>query len=826
MQSLLEDIRLGLRMLARNPGSTLLIVGLLSLGLGTTTALFSLYDVAFLRRLPVRHPEELVRMVQHIPKIGTYSDFPYPYYEALHDHAATLATTFGEAWKYMHFALTDPEPPEEITVRAVTPEFFEALGVRALYGRVLLPGDANEIAGTPPAVMSYGFWRQRFGGDAGVVNGRTVLVNGHRFVIVGVLARDFNGFTLDTAPDLRVPLSAFPLLVDFTRDQTRFELAGRLKPGFTRLQAEAECRVIWQATMKDYYQNVEKRPSQVASEMISRGMGLEPLERGVSLLRDRYGNVLKMMMASAGLLVLIICINVGGLLLARAAAREHEIAVRLAVGATRFRLVRQVLAESFLLAALGATGALLIALAAMPLAVRSLPPIRDLASSLVPLSVDVGINWRVFLFLLALSLVTMLLFSLSPAIAVFRSNLDNLLRAVRSSHGWRGRQALITFQIALCTFLLAIASLFVRTFQRLQQTDPGFDRDHIATFTLDLAAQTGTTAGFLRTLTERVREMPGVVSVAAASRGVMRDRGLGATIAPAGRKITRADFLNTSFNYVSPEYFDTMGMHILAGRDFIPDDAPGPKQADPLMAVVNQAFAEQFFPDTSPVGKQFGPGGLEGVAQGKYQIIGVVSDAKYRSLREPIIPTFYTLDTNFSQLVLNVRTGMRPDAIIEPVRKALASVSPTLPFLEVHTLAQEVDDSIASERLTAALASLFGAIAALLVGAGIFGLLAYVVTERRREIGIRMALGAQPLHIGKLIAGQTLAMTAVGVAMGLTGALIAGPGIRSLLYGISPQDPKSLVAAMIFMALTAAVATILPAVRATAVDPMVALRYE
>jgi hypothetical protein len=277
---------------------------------------------------------------------------------------------------------------------------------------------------------------------------------------------------------------------------------------------------------------------------------------------------------------------------------------------------------------------------------------------------------------------------------------------------------------------------------------------------------------------------------------------------------------------VSPEYFDTMGMHILAGRDFIPDDAPGPKQAGPLMAVVNQAFAERFFPDTSPVGKQFGPDGLEGVAHGKYEIIGVVSDAKYRSLREPIIPTFYTLATNLSQLVLNVRTRMRPDAIIEPVRKALASISPTLPFLEVHTLAEEVDDSIASERLTAALASLFGAIAALLVGAGIYGLLAYVVTERRREIGIRMALGAQPVHIGKLIAGQTLAMTAVGVAMGLTGALIAGPGIRSLLYGISPQDPKSLVAATIFMALTAAVATILPAVRATGVDPIVALRHE
>jgi putative ABC transport system permease protein len=824
MRALIRDIRLGLRMLAMNPGSALLIVGLLSLGLGATTVLFSLYDAAFFRRLGVRHPEQLVRMVQYLPKVGTHSDFPYPYYEALHDHVTTLAATFGDTGKYMHFALTDPEPAELITLHAETPEFFEALGVGALYGRVLLPSDANESPGMPPAVLSYGFWRRRFAGDPSVVNRRTVLVNGHRFVIVGVMPRDFNGFTVDTTPDLRIPLRALLPLANFTLDKIYLDLAGRLKPGFTRLQAEEECRALWQATMKDYLQNVWKLPPQAVSRELSDGMWLDPLERGISVLRDRYGKILSMLMASAGLLVLIICTNVGGLLLARAAARQHEIAVRLAVGATRFRLIRQVLAESFLLAAPGATGGLLIALAAMPLAVRSLPPIRDLSSSLVQLSVDVGIKWRVFLFLLGLSLLTMLLFSLSPAIAVSRSNLDSLLRTVRSSRGWRGRQALITVQIALCTFLLAIASLFVSTFQQLRRTDPGFDRDHIATFTGGLSTPTGASA-FPRTLTERVRELPGVVSVAIAARGVMRDRGLGTTVAPAGQEITRADFLNTSLNNVSPEYFDTMGMHILAGRGFIPEDLPGPKRSGPVVAVVNQAFAERFFPNTSPVGKRFGSG-AEGLAKEQYEIIGVVSDAKYRSLREAIIPTFYTPGSIFDQFVLSVRTRIRPEAIIEPVRKVLASIDPTLSFLEVHTLAEEVDNSIASERLTAALASMFGGIAALLVGAGIYGLLAYVVTERRHEIGIRMALGAQPAHIGKLIAGQTLAMTAAGVAMGLAGALMAGPGIRPLLYGISPQDPKSLAAAMMFVALTAVVATILPTVRATRVDPMVALRYE
>jgi predicted permease len=447
---------------------------------------------------------------------------------------------------------------------------------------------------------------------------------------------------------------------------------------------------------------------------------------------------------------------------------------------------------------------------------------------LVALSLDTNINWRVFLFLLGLSLVTVLLFSLSPALAVSRSNLDGLLRAVRASGSWRGRQALITFQIAFCTLLLVIASLFVRTLHQLHKTYPGFDSDHIESLTINLDGQRQpAAAALLKTLSERVRELPGVVSVAGSSIGLMREHGVSATVAPAGQRITRADFLNCNLNEVSPGFFATMGMRIIAGRDFIPADTPTPKSTGPQMAVINQAFAQFFFPDTNPIAKRFGSApGMVGLADGRYEIIAVVSDAKYRSLREPIKPMFYIPQYGSDQVVLYVRTHMRPEAIIEPVRKVLASVDPTVPFLEVHTLAEEVDNTMASERLTAALASLFGFIAALLAGAGIYGLLAYVVTERRREIGIRMALGAQPAQIGELIARQTLSMTAVGVTLGLGGALIAGPGVRSLLYGISPQDPRSLIAAVALVSITVALGTIIPAIRATRVDPMVALRYE
>jgi predicted permease len=825
MQSLIQDFRLVLRVLTRNPGSSFVIVGLLSLGLGSTTVMFGLFDATFLRTLPVRHPEELVRMVQRAPKLGTYSNFPYAYYEALHDHATTLAAVFGGS-EYYHFRLTDPEPAEEITVHGVTPEYFEALGVRALYGRVLFPTDATEAPGMPPAVLSYGFWQRRFGGDPAVVNGRTLLVNGHRFAIVGVMPHDFNGLALDTTPDVRVPLRAYLSLANLRLDYIRLEIAGRLKPGFTRLQAEGECRALYQSSMRDYLQTVVKLDPHTISELLSRGMGLDTLDRGVSVVRDRYADALKLLMASVSLLVLIICANVGGLLLARAAAREQEIAVRLAVGATRMQLVRRVFAESFLLAAPGVMGGFAIALAGIPAASRVLPPIRDVSSSLVALSLDANINWRVFLFLLALSLFTVLLFSLSPALAVSRSDLDGLLRAVRASGSWRGRQALITFQIAFCTLLLVIASLFVRTLQQLHKTYPGFDSDHIETFTINLAGQPGG-AALLRRFSERVRELPGVVSVATSSIGVMREHGMSTTVAPAGQRITRADFLNCNLNDVSPGFFATMGMRILAGRDFIAGDTSARKSKQPEMIVINQAFAQRFFPNIDPVGKRFGfAAGMVGVANEAYEIVGVVSDAKYRSLREPIKPMFYILQADADHFVMYVRTRMRPESIIEPVRKVLASLDPSIPFLEVHTLAEEVDNTTAGDRLTAALSSLFGFIAALLAGAGIYGLLAYVVTERRREIGIRMALGAQPAQIGELIARQTLSMTAVGVTLGLGGALMAGPGIRSLLYGISPQDPRSLIAAVVLVFLTAALGTIIPALRATRVDPMVALRYE
>lgn len=819
----MNELRSALRLLLRSPGYSLMIVGLLALGMGSSTIAFAIFDAVMLRPLPVRHPEELVRMVQHLPKVGTQSNFPNSYLETLRTRSTTLAVVFGETGRYLHFPMSDPEPAEHVTVYAVTPEYFEALGVPALHGRLLTAEDARTVD-LPPAVLSYEFWMRRFNGDRGVVRGRTIVVNKRHFAVVGVMPRQFNGITVDSGPDIRIPFRSYTQMVSFSADLMSFELAGRLKAGVTRAEAEAEAKTLWHSTMADYYRNVQKLPPEVAAEQLSRGMALEPLERGVSLLRDRFGDVFKLLIACVGLLVLIVCSNAAGLLLARALAKEQEIAVRVALGATSLQLARQVLAETFWFVVFGSAGAFLVALNVLPMAVHLLPPVRDLSGSLVPMLIDDGLGQRPVFFLIALTILMTLVFSITPLIASRPTNLACALRASRSSRRLGGRRTLITLQIALCTFLLVGAGLFLRTFQQLERVDPGFDRDHIATFTGDLA-NSERPAALMAVLTQRVSQMPGVVSAAVSSRGLMRGRGLGATVALAGARITPADFLNASLNRVSLKYFDTMGLRIMAGRDFAAPDLALDKSAEPVRAIVNQAFVRRFIGKKDPLDQRFGVG-VEGIARGRYEIVGVVSDAKYRSLREPIAPTFYTLESNFDSFVLNVRTKGRPAPILEPVRKTLAAVSPGLPFIEMHTMADEVDGSIAVERATAALASVLGAVAALLAGAGIYGLLAYVVTQRRREFGIRMALGAHSSQVGKLVVRQTLTMTLAGVVLGLAAALAASSAVRSLLFEIPPNDTTSFLLAALFVTVVSAAATISPVVRAMRSQPAETLRYE
>jgi predicted permease len=821
----MSDLRFAVRLLAKNPTFTAVAVTLLAVGIGANALIFSAFDAVLWRPLPVRRPEELVRMVQRIPRIGTASNFHYSFYQMLREHSTTLSAVFGEA--PIDVAMHHPAPAEQVRVHMATPEFFQVLGIPALVGRTLTEDDdASANSGTPPAVLSYGFWQRRFDGDAQAI-GRTIVLKGRPFVIVGVMPRAFNGTSVDTAPDVRVPFDAFealwPWAEPFHVEKAQLDLGGRLKPGVTRAQAETETLALWQAAIEPY--SADNPHGRGVYDALRTGMALDSLERGISILRERYGGALRLLLLSVGLLLLMVCANVTGLLLTRVVGRREEIAVRLALGATRGRLARQVLTESFVLTGLGAIGGVLLAFVFSGSMVRMLPPLRDIVTRPLTLSVDFAPDWRVLLFALAVSILTALLSGVAPAIAFSRRSIESMLRGARSS-GWRSHQAVVVLQIALCTLLLAVASLLVRTFEQLHSLDAGFDRDHVVTFTADPSLSGYAPPrehALLSALTGRIREIPDVVSLAFAARGVLRERGIGMTVAPTGQSPLTADFLSTNVNVVSPEYFATMSIPLVAGRDFTSADDP---RAKPGKVVVNQAFVRRFFPNVDPLGQRFGAGPPQRVVGPMFEIIGVVSDAKYRSMREPMMPAVYQLSHEFDSFVLHVRTRGRPESIVESVRQALSALDPAVPFIEISTLAEDVDATTAGERLTAALASIFGLIALLLTAVGLYGLLAYLVAHRRREIGIRIALGAQAADIGILVGRHALAMVVGGIMLGLGAVASAAQSMRSLLYGVAPSDPRSLAAAAVFVAVVAALAIAIAISRAAHIEPASALRQE
>jgi predicted permease len=534
---------------------------------------------------------------------------------------------------------------------------------------------------------------------------------------------------------------------------------------------------------------------------------------------------MRLLAGAVGLLLLMLCANIAGLMTARNATRREELAIRLAVGATRGRLLRQMMTETVFITAIGALAGVAAAYAASPLLAHAIPPVRDLSTRVLPLDIDFTPDHRVLIFAAAASLVTALFFGLPPAIVASRSSLDAVLRQARSTPGWRTRQALVVIQMGLCTVLLAGAAMLVRTFEQLRATNPGFDSDHIVVFSCEpsLSGYSRDQAGELaRALMERIRAMPDVTGVATATIAPMRGSGMKMTVAPAGQRATRADFLNTSTNSVSPEYFNAMGIRVLAGRSLTEADE---SKKQPVRVVVNQAFARRFFPGAAAVGRTFGHS-MEVTAQAEYEIVGLVSDAKYRSLREPMTPTVYTVARAGGAFQLIVRTRGRPEGIIQPVRDALRSLDAALPFSEIRTLAADADASAAAERTTAEAASAFGVLAALLSALGIYALLAYAVTQRRREIAIRMALGARPAQVGEWVAGQALAMVLAGVALGVGGALLIRGVLRPLLYGIAPDDPVSLAFAAGLVIVVAATATLVPTTRAARVDPAAALRTD
>lgn len=818
-----RDVVYALRLFRNSPGFTATVILLLALGIGANTLIFSAVDTLLLRKLPVRDPDSLVRVVEIRPPLPPRSMFEYDFYRALQQHSRFLTGIAADSDRNAVLRYGDQAIRARVSI--VSPEFFGMLGVAARYGRTLTTQDGLTKSDSLPCVLSDRAWRSEFAANLSALN-RKILLDGRPFVVVGIMPRDFRGLSTEVSADVWLPYRAESILTPDPGFLYSYEVFGRLRPGVTREQAEAETIPIWRSSLES---SLNRQPDWTKAErenQLSAQIHLQTAARGISQIRPKFQSGLVFLMIGGVLLMLIVCANVGGLVLARAAGRRGEMSLRLSIGASRGRLVRQLFTESALMTVAGGTLGWILAVVSMPLLIAAVPPIRLLDATSVPLAIDVEPNLRIFGFAIMLCFATAMLFGAGPAIEAARTDLQSSLNAARSSRRSRGRLALVCVQVALSTVLLISAGLLVSTFKNLQTLNAGFDRDHVVTFNIDASSRQYSSPqirSFEERLIERTRALNDVAAVGIASRALMRGTGMKTTVALVGQKAPRSEFLNASINLVTGKYFEAMGMRLIAGRSFRADDIAAPK---PAPAVVNEAFVHRFFPHADSLGREFGTG-LNEVATPAFRIIGVVSDAKYRSLREPMQPIVYTAwkytDGDF---LLCVRTRTAPDAMIQPVREILRSMDGEVPVVEVNTLKQEVDASLWSERLLAVLASIFGLCAIVLAAVGIYGLLAYVVLQRTREIGIRIALGAISRDIVRLITSQVALPALGGVCAGLLIATMAAPGIRGLLYGVAPESVGPFAGAAVLVTAASAIASAVPSWRAAKISPSEALRYD
>jgi predicted permease len=812
----LPDLRFAARLLGKNPLFTGGVIGLLALGIAANTVVFSVVDALLLRPLPVRDPERLVRMVTIRPPLRPLSEFVFEEeFQLWQKQVSGFEDLF--AWSEFDMFLAVGESTERARVHFITGNFFEALGVKPAQGRLLSPDD-DAPRGTLPVVLSHHYWQRRFAGDTGVV-GRIITIEGHKAVVVGVTPKAFNGMTVETSPDVRLPIGwVRTLRPNLYENHITCEVAGRLRadvsPEAVRQQAES----IWRNGWRARYKLDPGEPGRFV---------LEPASRGVSRMRTQFGGVLWLLMCGVGLLGLMVCANVAGLLISRAAGRQAELAVRVAMGATRLQLVRQLFCEALLLMLGGAAGAMALSLLAIPLLVDALPPVRDASATRLALTLGISPDWRVLGFSLLVSSVAVLLFGFAPALIAARRDLHPLLKEARAGSGWRGRQVLVVVQVALCTILLTGAALTILTLRRLEGMNAGFVRDRVVLFGVDADMANYNpeqSVELRRRLLDAARALPDVQFAAASSRGLMRGTGVKSTVAWAGERALPADFMGSSGHSVSPEYFETMGIQWVAGRNFTGRED---FKKVPKPVIVNRAFVRRFGGGRVVIGEKFGNVAVNGEpAQPSFEVIGVVGDAKYRSLREPFQPTVYSMLVPGQDFILHLRTRAAPEAVIAPMRRLLARIDPRLSYIEVTTLAGEVAASLWAERVAAYLATVFSAAAALIAAGGLYALLAFAVMQRRREIGIRVALGALPRDVMRLIFGRAALLALGGIAVGLTAAWAVAPRIAAILFEVEPRDERALAAAAVFVFAVTAVAALIPSFRASRIHPASVLRQE
>ena len=819
IDTLIRDLRYGARFLVRSPGFALAAIVSLGLGIGGNTAIFGLLDALLLTPMPVAQPERITAIYTSDFSSTRYGGSSYPDFQDFRQRGSAVADV--TAYRLTPLSMNAGGDTEMAWVEAVSGNYFSMLGVGAARGRVLAESD-DRVDANPAAVISHALWTRRFANDPNVV-GRTLQYNGHPFTVVGVAAREYLGGLRGLSVDGWIPMLPSRVLAPAGRGNWTEQrgsrgmfLLGRLRPGVSVAQAQAAFDVIGAQLYAEHPQ--EWRTIRSVGRAIS-----VVAERDARVHPDLTGPIagfLALLMVVVGLVLLTACANVANLLLARGAARSREIGVRLALGSGRARLVRQLLTENVLLAAAGGAFGVLVATWLMSVLVSFKPPVP------IPVALDIRLNTSVLLFTLALSVVTGILFGLVPAWHASKTDIVPVLKdeALGRTRRSRLRSAFVVAQVACSMFLLVGAGLFVRSLLSARAIDAGFDPSDLIVMSVVPELQ-GYDEARGRSLYERVlagvAAVPGVRSATLAESVPLGIGGSRRGTAIEGYQPQPGEDTETAYNVVAPQYFETMRIPLLRGRSFTDADRAG----GPPVAIVNDAFARRYWPNADPIGKRFSANGPQGPFR---EVVGVTRTGKYHTLGEDPRPFYYLpLWQEYQGTVtLHVKTLGDLRALASPVRDAVRAVDATVPLFDVKTMEEQMLVALLPARLAGTLLGAFGLLALLLASVGIYGVMAYSVVQRTREIGVRRALGAQTGSLLRLVLGEGMRLAAIGFAIGLAAAVALTRFAASLLYGVAPTDPLTFAGALGALSAAALIACCIPALRALRVDPVTALRYE
>ncbi len=826
-----QDLRYAVRLLRRNPGFTLVAILSLALGIGANTAIFEVIDAIRLRTLPVPNPSELaeIRLVEPVGVRGNQSSWhatlSHPIWEQIRARQQGFSGVFATGAET--FNLASGGESRNVPGIWVTADYFRLLGVRAAAGRLIDAADDHRGC-APHAVLSYPFWQREYGGDRLVI-GRTISVESKAVEIIGVAQSGFFGLEVGRSFDIALPVCAEPIVHGGTgrlESGTDWWLmvVGRLKPGWTLASATAQLKSIstelFRTTLPKNYPAISVQP------YLKLQLGAFDAGAGISWVREEYSRSLWLLLGLAAVVLVIACANLANLLLARGSARQREFAVRLGVGASRGRIVRQLLTESLLLSAAGAACGVLLA------GLLSSTLVSFIKAADQTLVLDMGVDWRVLGFTGALAVLTCVLFGVAPALRATRVSVDSVLRgAGRSNSATRERsglrRALVVCQVALSLVLLVGALLFARSLRNLLTLDPGFRSAGVLIARIDVRALQLPLEARRQTrldLIDRVRALPGVQSAAHAAIVPLSGNGWGNDVwTDEGGSRRKA---NAAFNSVSRGYFATLDAPLLAGRDFDPAiDTP----QSPLVAIVNETFAREVFNGTNPVGHHFTVESTPGTPERTFEVVGYAKDAKYMELREAVMAGAFLADSQearggqAAQIVM--RTALPPDTVAGEITRMLADLNPRI-GVKYTVMDAQIADTLLRERLTAALSGFFGGLAALLTLVGLYGVIAFTVARRTNEIGIRMALGASHRAVMSLILREAGTLVVLGLAAGLVLAVLTARLAATLLFGLEPNDPLTLGVAAASLAAVAMAASYMPARSASRIEPVQALRIE